>query len=125
MELTFGQAILAYFVSPLLTLLTIVVFVNVIMSWLVAFNVVNAHNQFVRMVWQTTEAIVAPLLAPIRRLDVVERLGVLPIELEDLAPGLDRLADRVVAVVVESLGEEARDFLCPVHSGSVHQPLTP
>ncbi|TGY93256.1 MULTISPECIES: YggT family protein [Marinicauda] len=68
MELTFGQAILAYFVSPLLTLLTIVVFVNVIMSWLVAFNVVNAHNQFVRMVWQTTEAIVAPLLAPIRRI---------------------------------------------------------
>ena len=73
MSLSFGQALLAYFVSPILLFLVIVVFLNVIMSWLVAFNVVNAHNQFVRMVWQTSEAIVRPLLAPIRR--VIPPLG--------------------------------------------------
>lgn len=67
MSLSFGQALLAYFVMPLLTLLTIVVFINVIMSWLIGFNVVNRQNQFVMMVWQVTENITAPLLAPIRR----------------------------------------------------------
>jgi len=67
MGLTFGQALLAYFVMPILTILTIVVFINVIMSWLVGFNVVNPHNQFVRMIWQVTEGITRPLLDPIRQ----------------------------------------------------------
>ncbi|TGY88858.1 YggT family protein [Marinicauda algicola] len=65
--MTFGQALLAYFLMPVLTLLTIVVFINVIMSWLIGFNVVNPHNQFVRMIWDITERITAPLLAPIRQ----------------------------------------------------------
>lgn len=73
MSMTFGQALLYYFVSPILLFLVIVIFINVIMSWLVSFNVVNPHNQFVRMIWQTTEAITRPLLAPIRQ--VIPPLG--------------------------------------------------
>lgn len=66
--MTFGQALIVYFALPILSLLTIVIFVHVILSWLVAFNVVNPHNQFVNIVGRTVAAIVEPLLAPIRRI---------------------------------------------------------
>jgi YggT family protein len=37
------------------------------MSWLIAFNVVNPYNQFVRSIWQALNAVTEPLLRPIRR----------------------------------------------------------
>ena len=39
-----------------------------VLSWLVAFNVVNARNQFVAMVGDFLYRITEPLLAPIRRM---------------------------------------------------------
>jgi YggT family protein len=65
--MSFLQAIIVYFVLPLLTLLTIVVFVHVILSWLVAFNVVNPRNQLVYTIGRMCASIVEPLLSPIRR----------------------------------------------------------
>jgi YggT family protein len=54
----------------------IVVLVHVILSLLVAFNVVNARNQFVGMVWQLTSRLVEPVLAYIRRwLPFLRNLG--------------------------------------------------
>jgi len=38
-----------------------------VLSWLVAFNVVNTRNQFVAMVGDFLYRITEPLLAPIRR----------------------------------------------------------
>ncbi|KAA5803449.1 YggT family protein [Alkalicaulis satelles] len=66
--MTFGQALIAYFIHPVLTLLVIVIFINVILSWLVGFNVVNPRNQLVSTIGRVTEAITAPLLNPIRRI---------------------------------------------------------
>ncbi|MGY6532793.1 YggT family protein [Glycocaulis sp.] len=66
--MSFGQALIVYFIIPILNLLVLVVFINVIMSWLVAFNVVNPRNQFVNTVWRLTSAITEPLLSPIRRI---------------------------------------------------------
>ncbi|TRO97047.1 YggT family protein [Glycocaulis profundi] len=66
--MSFLQAIIVYFVLPLLTLLTIVVFVHVILSWLVAFNVVNPRNQLVYTIGRMCASIVEPLLSPIRRI---------------------------------------------------------
>lgn len=37
-----------------------------ILSWLVAFNVVNGRNQVVRTIWQFTSAMTEPFLKPIR-----------------------------------------------------------
>lgn len=62
--MSFGQALIVYFIN----LLVLVVFINVIMSWLVAFNVVNPRNQFVNTIWRVTSAITEPLLSPIRRI---------------------------------------------------------
>lgn len=39
-----------------------------IMSWLVAFNVLNTRNEVVRVVLSTLDRIFAPILRPIRRL---------------------------------------------------------
>lgn len=71
--MTFGQALIAYFIHPVLTLLVIVIFINVILTWLVGFNVVNPRNQLVNTIGRVTEAITAPLLNPIRR--VLPTLG--------------------------------------------------
>ena len=43
-----------------------VVIAGVVLSWLLAFNVVNYSNDFVRMIWQTINALTEPLLGPIR-----------------------------------------------------------
>jgi YggT family protein len=43
-----------------------VILATVIMSWLVAFNVINRSNNFVRQVWYALARLTEPLLAPIR-----------------------------------------------------------
>ena len=43
-------------------------FISVILSWLVAFNVVNTHNQFVNTVGNFMYRVTEPLLGPIRRM---------------------------------------------------------
>lgn len=67
-HLSFGQALVWYFLNPVLGFLWLVVIVSVILSWLIGFNVVNPHNQFVGMIWRLTQAITEPLLGPIRRI---------------------------------------------------------
>ncbi|PWE18214.1 YggT family protein [Marinicauda salina] len=71
--MSFGQALIVYFIDPLLGLLILLIFVGVIMSWLVAFNVLNPHNQLVRAIWRFTNAVTEPLLRPIRQ--VIPPLG--------------------------------------------------
>lgn len=71
--MSFGQAIIAYFIVPILDLLVILLIVNIILSWLIAFNVVNPRNQFVAMIWRFTSALLDPILNPIRR--VLPTLG--------------------------------------------------
>ncbi|SDM40173.1 YggT family protein [Maricaulis salignorans] len=73
LELSFGQALVVYFLNPILGLLWIIVIVGVILSWLISFNVVNPHNQFVGMIWRLTNSITEPLLGPIR--SILPNLG--------------------------------------------------
>ena len=41
--------------------------VNIVLSWLVAFNVVNMQNRFVATILYATNRLTDPLLNPIRR----------------------------------------------------------
>ena len=50
-----------------LTIYFYFVIASAILSWLVAFNVVNTHNQFVGMVAEFLYRITEPALRPIRR----------------------------------------------------------
>ncbi|MGL4322988.1 MAG: YggT family protein [Beijerinckiaceae bacterium] len=44
-----------------------VVIAAVVMSWLIAFNVINTRNEFVNMIVRSVYQLTEPLLAPIRR----------------------------------------------------------
>ena len=52
----------------LLRLLSIVVIVQVVLSWLVAFNVVNLHQPFVRGLFTALDRMTEPLYRPIRKI---------------------------------------------------------
>lgn len=50
-----------------LQLYTYVIIIVAIMSWLMAFNVINVYNSVVRAVWDGLNALTEPALRPIRR----------------------------------------------------------
>ncbi|APZ99574.1 osmotic-shock protein [Sphingopyxis sp. QXT-31] len=54
--------------SMLLNILWWIIIVQAVMSWLLAFNVINTHNEFVRQLWLVLERITEPLYRPIRRI---------------------------------------------------------
>jgi YggT family protein len=56
------------FVVYLLQLFIWVIIAQAILSWLVAFNVVNTQNRFVRAVLNGLDRFLNPLLRPIRNL---------------------------------------------------------
>jgi YggT family protein len=45
-----------------------VIVVQAIMSWLIAFNVINTYNDTVRAIWLALQRITDPLYRPIRRI---------------------------------------------------------
>ena len=56
------------FLGYLVQLYVYVIIANVILSWLMAFGVVNPYNPTVRAIWQGLNAVTEPLLRPIRNL---------------------------------------------------------
>ena len=51
-----------------LNLYVYVIVASAILSWLIAFNVVNIRNEFVRSLWSMLDNLTTPLLRPIRRM---------------------------------------------------------
>ena len=52
----------------LLTVLWWIIIIQAILSWLVAFNVINTHNDFVRSFLYALDRITAPLYRPFRKI---------------------------------------------------------
>ena len=50
----------------ILQLYTYVIIIGAVLSWLIAFNVVNIRNEIVRAVWNLFTALTEPFLLPIR-----------------------------------------------------------
>jgi len=44
-----------------------ILIVHIIMSWLINFQVLNLHQQFVAQIWYGLNRLVEPIYAPIRR----------------------------------------------------------
>lgn len=59
---------LAILVDKVIDIYTWIVIASAIMSWLVAFGVVNTRNQFIRMVVDFLYRVTEPALRPIRRI---------------------------------------------------------
>lgn len=84
--------------GPLVLILNVVFFImlaHIIMSWLINFQVLNLHQQFVAQLWYGLNRLLEPIYQPIRRI------------LPDTRP-LD-LAPLVCFIIVISL----RDYILP------------
>ncbi|MBV9043902.1 MAG: YggT family protein [Alphaproteobacteria bacterium] len=80
--MTFSQVILgplAYLVDTVLGLYTIVVIAAVVVSWLIAFGVLNMQNHLARQFVQVLNALTEPVFRQVRR--VIPPIGGL-----DLSP---------------------------------------
>lgn len=81
------------FVGYLVQLYVYIVIASVILSWLMAFGVVNPYNPTVRAIWQGLSAVTEPLLRPIR--NMMPNLGAI-----DISPVILLLACFFVQSVV-------------------------
>ena len=68
-----------YLVLQLLKLYSYVVIANVIISWLIAFNILNTQNRFVYVILDFTYRLTEPFLNKIRRF--LPNLGALDLSL--------------------------------------------
>ena len=62
------MVMIAYIANALINLYILILFVTVILSLLISFNVINRHNQFVDMVYRTGVSLTEPLLRPVRNM---------------------------------------------------------
>ena len=84
---------LAILVDKVIDIYTWIVIASAIMSWLVAFGVVNTRNQFIHWVVDFLYRVTEPALRPIRR--ILPNLGGL-----DLSPLVVLLIIRILRSIV-------------------------
>jgi YggT family protein len=60
--------VLLQIVQVLLNVATWIILIQAILSWLIAFNVINTHNDTVRQIWEALRKITEPFYRPIRRI---------------------------------------------------------
>lgn len=58
---------LVVFLIYVLQLAIWVIIIQAILSWLIAFNVVNMHNRFVRGLYEGLDRLTAPFLRPLQQ----------------------------------------------------------
>jgi len=55
-------------VGFLISVVVTIVIVQFVLSLLISFNVVNTHNDLVAALWKAVNALLEPILAPIRKI---------------------------------------------------------
>ena len=70
-----------------------IIIVQAILSWLIAFNVINTSNDIVRSIWVALDKLTEPLYRPIRR--VMPDLGAL-----DLSPMVVLILIQIVSGII-------------------------
>ncbi|MEJ5977435.1 YggT family protein [Novosphingobium sp. PS1R-30] len=87
-------------ISYLINIIVVVVIVQFVLSLLISFNVVNLHNNFVAAIWQAVNAILEPVLAPIRR--IMPNTGSV-----DLSPMVLIIGLTIIQIVLKNLAYAA------------------
>ena len=59
---------IAYIVDALLGLIILALVVNAILSWLIAFDVVNMRNRFIYQFTRFLDAVTQPVLRPVQKI---------------------------------------------------------
>ena len=83
-------------ISYLINIIVIVVIAQFVLSLLISFNVVNMHNDFVAAVWRAVNALLEPILAPIRK--IMPHTGAI-----DFSPMVLIVVLQVVQIVLRNL----------------------
>jgi YggT family protein len=87
----------------LLQVLWWIIIIQAVLSWLVVFNVINTHNDFVRAFFNALDRLTRPLYAPIRK--IMPDFGGL-----DFSPVVVLLLIYVLRILLAGV---ARDLLVP------------
>ncbi len=86
-------------VDMILQLLVWIIIAQAVISWLVAFNVINTSSNFVRVLLEALDRLTAPLYRPIRR--IMPDFGGI-----DFSPIVLILAIQIVRKLLEGLALE-------------------
>lgn len=86
-----------WLVGTVLGLYLWVIIIGAVLSWLVAFDVVNLRNKLVATIADTCERLTAPVLAPIRK--VIPNLGGVDLSPVALIIGIQMLQIFVVPLI--------------------------
>jgi YggT family protein len=92
-------AALLYIFNSLIWLIIAVVIVNAVISWLIAFDVLNIRNQTVYRIVTALDSVTDPLLRPLRR--VMPNLG-----------GID-ITPIILIILLKALQIVVNGFLAP------------
>jgi YggT family protein len=89
-------AMLYEIVGYLVSVIVMLVIVQFVMSLLISFNVVNMSNDFVAAIWRSINALLEPILGPIRR--IMPNTGAL-----DFSPLVLIVILQIVQIVLRNL----------------------
>ena len=89
-------AMLNEIVGYLVSVIVMLVIVQFVMSLLISFNVVNMSNDFVAAIWRSINALLEPILGPIRR--IMPNTGAL-----DFSPLVLIVILQIVQIVLRNL----------------------
>ncbi|HEX3364075.1 YggT family protein [Phenylobacterium sp.] len=92
---------LYFIVDGLLGLLVVAIIISAILSWLVAFDVINLRNQFVYNIARFLDALTRPILRPVQK--VIPPIG-----------GVD-ISPIIILLVIQGV----RQFLLPLAFGPI------
>lgn len=83
-------------VGYLISIVVVLVIVQFVMSLLISFNVVNMSNDFVAAIWRAVNAMLDPILQPIRR--IMPNTGAI-----DLSPMVLIIGLEIIRIVLRNL----------------------
>ena len=83
-------------IDLLINVVVVLVIVQFVLSLLIAFNVVNMHNNAVAAIWKAVNALLEPVLAPIRR--IMPNTGQV-----DFSPMVLIIALQILRIIVHNL----------------------
>lgn len=96
---------ICFVTGALLTVLVWAIIISAVLSWLLAFGVINYHNRFVASLAQTLDMVVSPILAPFRR--IIPPMG-----------GLD-ISPIIVLILIQGI----KLYLLPASCAALYQLL--
>jgi YggT family protein len=83
-------------VGYLISVLVMLVIVQFVLSLLISFNVVSMHNDIVASIWRAVNALLEPVLAPVRR--IMPATGMI-----DLSPMVLIIVLTIIQIIFKNL----------------------